>query len=153
VPQSHPILGVGASHTSCAKQVPKASRASTPIHLLATAGLRMLPQEQSQEVLGSVAAVLSRSGFRFSPGWARILEGELEGLYAWVAFNFAAGTLQLLSAGPAGSQDAAKAGGAYKPPAADTWGVLELGGASLQVWIVLASFTDSSLVLHLATTR
>jgi Golgi nucleoside diphosphatase len=78
-----------------AVQVPEASRSATPIHLLATAGLRLLPKQQSEEVLNTVREVLGKSGFLFSPEWARILPGELEGLYAWAAFNYASGALQV----------------------------------------------------------
>jgi Golgi nucleoside diphosphatase len=79
----------------CPTQVPAASRPVTPIHLLATAGLRLLPKQQSEEVLDTVRGVLGKSGFLFKLEWARILPGELEGLYAWAAFNFASGTLQV----------------------------------------------------------
>ncbi len=42
----------------------------------------------------SVRSALAGSGFRFQPSWARILSGDKEGLFAWVGYNYAAGTLQ-----------------------------------------------------------
>lgn len=44
----------------------------TPVQLLATAGLRLLPEEQQQLVLAAAAAVLAGSGFLFvHPGQAQ----------------------------------------------------------------------------------
>ncbi|KAJ9513380.1 hypothetical protein QJQ45_001414 [Haematococcus lacustris] len=143
-------------------KVPSTHWSKTPVHLLATAGLRMLPKSQSKEVLKTVRKTFSESGFLFEDEWASILPGELEGLYAWAAFNFAAGTLQaralhpceMPAAVPAVSCHAAEfpvqpqalpsasglpgvrlsaGAAAYGPPDGSTWGVVELGGASLQI--------------------
>lgn len=62
---------------------------------MATAGLRMLPANQSRAVLDAARAVLSTSGLRFRREWAKVLPGAHEGLYAWTAFNYASGTLQV----------------------------------------------------------
>ncbi|KAL6749889.1 nucleoside phosphatase family-domain-containing protein [Haematococcus lacustris] len=115
-------------------KVPSTHWSKTPVHLLATAGLRMLPKSQSKEVLKTVRKTFSESGFLFEDEWASILPGELEGLYAWAAFNFAAGTLQALpsASGLPGVRLSAGAA-AYGPPDGSTWGVVELGGASLQI--------------------
>jgi hypothetical protein len=46
--------------------------------LKATAGLRMLPQEQSNEVIASVADFLNnkeKSPFLFRTSWAKIISG------------------------------------------------------------------------------
>ncbi|KAG2442008.1 hypothetical protein HYH02_009800 [Chlamydomonas schloesseri] len=47
------------------QQVPSELHAATPIRLLATAGLRLLPEEQQQQVLAAAAEVLAGSGFLF----------------------------------------------------------------------------------------
>ncbi|KAG2440754.1 hypothetical protein HXX76_003611 [Chlamydomonas incerta] len=47
------------------QQVPAELHAVTPIRLLATAGLRLLPAEQQQQVLAAAAQVLAGSGFLF----------------------------------------------------------------------------------------
>jgi hypothetical protein len=76
-------------------QVPEHLWGFTPVHMMATAGMRMLPQNQSEAVLASCRVQLAISGFQFEPAWARVLPGSLEGLYAWVAVNYAAGSLQV----------------------------------------------------------
>ncbi|PNW80812.1 hypothetical protein CHLRE_07g330600v5 [Chlamydomonas reinhardtii] len=54
------------------QQVPAELHAVTPVQLLATAGLRLLPEEQQQLVLAAAAAVLAGSGFLFvHPGQAQ----------------------------------------------------------------------------------
>ena len=93
--------------------VPADALASTPALLYATAGLRSVPTDRAERVLASCRETLRRSPFRFRERDAMILPGEREGLYAWVAANYAAGTL---GAAPA-----------------NTVGVLELGGASMQI--------------------
>jgi hypothetical protein len=55
--------------------------------------------------------VLRRCGFRFEASWARVLGGNDEGIYAWVALNAAEGRLGT----------------------GNTLGALDLGGSSLQV--------------------
>ena len=61
------------------EQVPEVDWSITPIWLKATAGLRMLPSEQSNEVISSVAEFLSnkeKSPFLFRTSWAKIISGS-----------------------------------------------------------------------------
>lgn len=113
------------------EQVPGPLRASTPIGLLATAGLRLLPPVQSEALLGVVRRVLGGSGFGFRPDWVRVLSGEAEGLYAWAAINYAAGRLQAMAEAKHARQRSPSG-----PPPLAPLGVLELGGASMQVTVM-----------------
>ncbi|GIL83577.1 hypothetical protein Vretifemale_12367, partial [Volvox reticuliferus] len=117
-------------------QVPPPLHATTPIRLMATAGLRMLPEEQREAVLGAVRRLLAASGFRFRPKWARVISGDEEGLFAWAGINYAAGRLQALAqeqaTSPRQKDPAVLAGRA----AATTLAVLELGGASMQLTLM-----------------
>jgi apyrase len=96
--------------------VPEDARADTPLMLLATGGVRELSTKNpraSRRVLAScVDALRAQSSFQFSPRYAYVLPGSKEGLYAWVAANYAGGTLGEVTS--------------------KHLGVLELGGASLQ---------------------
>jgi len=104
------------------REVPEEDWAETPIFLLATAGLRMLDPEKQEAILESCRTFLRQdSPFRFEDEWARVLPGNSEGIYGWVAANYAAGALGPLSRG--------------NP--ARLLGVVELGGASAQVTVLV----------------
>ena len=102
-----PLLAFARDH------VPESALAATPVLLMATAGLRSVDPPAASAILRSCRAALAASPFRFRDEWAEVLPGAREGLYAWIAANYAAGTL---GAAPA-----------------DTLGVIELGGASMQI--------------------
>lgn len=70
-----------------------------------------------------VVQILAVSGFLFERNWAAVLPGSTEGIYGFIAANYANGALQ-------------RAASACEQSPADTsafLGVLELGGASFQV--------------------
>ena len=139
--------------------VPKAQWARTPVHLLATAGLRMLPQDKAAAVLEAARGALQGSGFLFRREWARVISGQQEGLYGWLGINFATGALEQLAsqqkqqqqkqgrkerAGGSGSGDSSGSGGSSSGSSGSgvkatqpLLGVLELGGGSLQVTVAL----------------
>jgi Golgi nucleoside diphosphatase len=95
--------------------IPRNSWPTTPVFLLGTAGLRKLNENDRERVMNEARSVLMRCGFRFEPSWARVLGGNDEGIFAWVALNAAEGKL--------GTKD--------------TLGALDLGGSSLQVTFAL----------------
>ncbi|KAG8057036.1 hypothetical protein GUJ93_ZPchr0002g26420 [Zizania palustris] len=82
------------------------------VRLLATAGLRLLEERVQEAILSSCRDVLRASEFRFEDPWAEVIPGSYEGIYAWVAANYALGTL---------------GGDPHK-----AIGIIELGGASAQ---------------------
>ncbi|PUZ51611.1 hypothetical protein GQ55_6G202300 [Panicum hallii var. hallii] len=98
------------------RRVPRERWADTEVRLMATAGLRLLDAAVAESVLESCRDVLRQSGFLFQDKWATVISGAEEGIYAWVAANYALGTL----------------GGDPH----DTTGIIELGGASVQVTFV-----------------
>ena len=84
-----------------------------PVFLGATAGMRMLPPTQVTAILSSIQTTVKQAGFMYKPEWIRVLSGEEEGTFGWVAVNSLLGTLQSQSS--------------------QTFGALDLGGASTQV--------------------
>ncbi|KAA8529422.1 hypothetical protein F0562_033779 [Nyssa sinensis] len=112
--------GAGVSLTEllefAKKKIPKELWGRTEVRLMATAGLRMLELGVQERILESCRRVLSLSGFKFHHGWASVITGPDEGIYAWVVANYALGTL----------------GGDPQ----QTTGIIELGGASAQVTFV-----------------
>ncbi|KAG6547500.1 hypothetical protein Mapa_010948 [Marchantia paleacea] len=98
------------------ENVPEKDRDTTPLYLMATAGLRLLDVDVQDAILDSCRDVLRLGGFMFKDEWASVITGIDEGIYAWVAANYALGTL----------------GGDPQ----ETTGIVELGGASAQVTFV-----------------
>ncbi|KAH7683985.1 Apyrase protein [Dioscorea alata] len=97
-------------------RVPRDLWGDTEVRLMATAGLRLLDVGAQERILDACRKVLKFSGFRFQDDWASVISGSDEGIYAWVAANYALGTL-----------------GSHPQ---NTTGIIELGGASAQVSFV-----------------
>ena len=72
---------------------------STPIFLLATAGMRLLPEDQANVILGEVRKLLTTKRnvhFCFRTMiMARITAGQVEGIYGWVTVTFILGVFAL----------------------------------------------------------
>jgi len=97
--------------------VPAARVASTPIYLRATAGMRLLPVPEQEQIIAAVRRALAASGFRFDKDdWAKVISGEDEGIYGWVTTSYLTGALFGASGGDVGA--------------------LDMGGASLQITFV-----------------
>ncbi|KAK7306727.1 hypothetical protein VNO77_44683 [Canavalia gladiata] len=94
-------------------RVPKQEWGSTKVQLLATEELEGLGTKAAEKVLECCRQVLRGSGFFFKDEWARVVSGEEQGISSWVAVNYALGNL------------------GREPQ--ETTGIVELGGASLQV--------------------
>lgn len=99
------------------KRVPKTQWKNTRVWLMASEGLRGVGLDASKSILESCRRVLRSSGFLFENEWASLLTGQDEGVYAWVAANYALGTL----------------GGDRQ----ETTGIVELAGSSVQVTFAL----------------
>ncbi|KDE05976.1 hypothetical protein MVLG_03662 [Microbotryum lychnidis-dioicae p1A1 Lamole] len=104
--------------------VPASQLDSTPIYLLATAGMRLLPRDQQRAVLYSTCTYLQTYPFKIDDcdQQVRIITGEEEGLYGWVAVNY-------LMDGFDTHDHAAKLGHKHS----STYGFLDMGGASTQI--------------------
>ncbi|KAJ4331187.1 Golgi apyrase [Didymella glomerata] len=105
------------------KHIPQDDVANTPLFLLATAGMRILPAAQRKEVLKEVCDYAHKNTQFQLPDCdvhVQVIPGETEGLYGWIAANY------LL-------------GGFDKPQNHDhgkghsTYGFLDMGGASAQI--------------------
>uniref|UniRef100_A0A7S1TM44 Apyrase n=1 Tax=Erythrolobus australicus TaxID=1077150 RepID=A0A7S1TM44_9RHOD len=103
--------------------VPPHLRASTPVYLRATAGLRMTGEETAEKILASARRELKSSGFMVRDKWVSILGGNDEGIYSWITVNY------LLS-----------------KQATSTVGTLEMGGGSAQIAFVPSALSDAASV-------
>lgn len=104
--------------------IPRDQLSSTPIYLLATAGMRLLPEDQREAVLAATCSYLRTFPFHL-PDCAdqvRVITGEEEGLYGWIAVNYLMDGFDKHEHASAGDR---------KP--SSTYGFLDMGGASTQI--------------------
>ncbi|PFX20399.1 Ectonucleoside triphosphate diphosphohydrolase 5, partial [Stylophora pistillata] len=104
--------------------IPENRRKHTPVALKATAGLRLLPSNSSNQLLEEVRRLFQESPYHFSQeSNVDIMDGTDEGLFAWITVNFLLGGLK---------RDSSK-----------LFGTLDLGGGSTQItlWPVDQSFS------------
>ncbi|XP_013361605.1 PREDICTED: ectonucleoside triphosphate diphosphohydrolase 1 isoform X3 [Chinchilla lanigera] len=127
---SHNLDGLNTYLTECMERsknvVPKSLHPETPIYLGATAGMRLLrmgSEQLAQSVLDEISDILSNYAFDFQG--ARILTGQEEGAYGWITVNYILGTFFQKS----------KWMGMFASKK-DTFGAMDLGGASTQITFV-----------------
>ncbi|KUI68947.1 Golgi apyrase [Cytospora mali] len=103
--------------------IPEDQVEDTPIFLMATAGMRLLPQAQQSALTSEICSYLQETTDFSLPDCdlhIQVIPGETEGLYGWIATNY------LL-------------GGFDRPEDHDhgkghnTYGFLDMGGASAQI--------------------
>ncbi|XP_047433215.1 ectonucleoside triphosphate diphosphohydrolase 7-like isoform X2 [Mugil cephalus] len=124
----HPLLSFAAAH------VPRNKHKETPLYILCTAGMRLLPESQQSAILDDlVTDVPLEFDFLFSRSHAEVISGKQEGVYAWIGINFVLGRFDHADAEDAtvevttGSQN-------QKPMSRRrTVGIMDMGGASLQI--------------------
>jgi len=73
------------------KKIPESAWADTPVTLMATAGLRLLPPDQSKALLAAVKSTLDSSGF-VNKG-VDIMSELDEGVFGWLTVNYLMDTL------------------------------------------------------------
>lgn len=103
--------------------VPKDEVEDTPIFLLATAGMRLLPQYQQDAVLENVCSYLKQHSNFLLPDCdlhVQVIPGETEGLYGWIAANYLLGGFDQPEKYDTGNEH-------------HTYGFLDMGGASAQI--------------------
>ncbi|KAF1964012.1 hypothetical protein BU23DRAFT_83730 [Bimuria novae-zelandiae CBS 107.79] len=124
---SHPH-DVGPDHLDklfhhALKYVPKDEVANTPLFLLATAGMRILPDLQRKSVLKEVCAYARKTTKFQLPDCdlhVQVIPGETEGLYGWITANYLLGGFD----DPEGHDHGKNH---------HTYGFLDMGGASAQI--------------------
>ncbi|NWS08431.1 ENTP8 diphosphohydrolase, partial [Motacilla alba] len=105
--------------------IPAEKQRDVPAYLGATAGMRLLREQNSsatEQVLAEVAKTMQEYPVAFKG--ARILTGEEEGAYGWITINYLLDSFTKYSP---------KAHTWLRPEAANIFGALDLGGASTQI--------------------
>ncbi|KFO89922.1 Ectonucleoside triphosphate diphosphohydrolase 7, partial [Buceros rhinoceros silvestris] len=125
----------GAQGTgTAAAHVPAQKHKETPLYILCTAGMRLLPERQQAAILEDlVRNVPLEFDFLFSKSHAEVISGKQEGVYAWIGINFVLGRFDHEE----DEEDAVVtvALGSQGEPLVRkrTVGILDMGGASLQI--------------------
>lgn len=104
-------------------EVPSKKISETPIYLMATAGMRLLPQSQQTALLQNMCTYLKATTKFILPdcdAHVQIISGETEGLYGWIAANYLLGGFDHPEQHNHGQNH-------------HTYGFLDMGGASAQI--------------------
>ncbi|XP_054437256.1 ectonucleoside triphosphate diphosphohydrolase 1 isoform X2 [Pteronotus mesoamericanus] len=132
---------LGIYLTACMERarevIPTSQHFETPVYLGATAGMRLLRLEDKKladNVLNVVTNVLNRYPFDFKG--ARIITGTEEGAYGWITINYLLGkfTKKLRWFNLRQNENESQ----------ETYGALDLGGASTQITFVPQNQTIES---------
>ncbi|GAP91991.1 putative Golgi apyrase [Rosellinia necatrix] len=105
------------------KKIPHDRHADTPIYLMATAGVRLLPKDQQRSLLSEICTYFRQESQFSLPDCntnIQVIPGETEGLYGWIAANYLLGGFD-------SAQNHAHGKGHH------TYGFLDMGGASAQI--------------------
>jgi len=76
-----PLLEFATSH------VPASAVSTTPVYAFATAGMRLLPKANQTKILGWISTLIEESDFMERDGDVRIISGQEEGGFLWLATN------------------------------------------------------------------
>lgn len=114
--------------------VPEADRPYTPIFLLATAGMRLLPEEDQKEILSTSCELLrERSNFYLPDcdSHVTIIDGETEALYGWLALNYLLKTFNSYTGLPKSISPILENEETIEHQ--KSFGFMDMGGASMQI--------------------
>ncbi|XP_068166685.1 ectonucleoside triphosphate diphosphohydrolase 4 isoform X1 [Antennarius striatus] len=82
----YPLLSFAAEH------IPKHKHQETPLYILCTAGMRILPESQQEALLEDLRTDIPvHFNFLFSDSHVEVISGKQEGVYAWIGINFVLG--------------------------------------------------------------
>ncbi|KFU84806.1 Ectonucleoside triphosphate diphosphohydrolase 4, partial [Chaetura pelagica] len=125
-----PLLSFAAEH------VPRAKHKETPLYILCTAGMRILPESQQKAILEDLLTDIPvQFDFLFSDSHAEVISGKQEGVYAWIGINFVLGRFEH-------TDDEEEAVVEVQVPGSEhheaifrkrTVGILDMGGVSTQI--------------------
>lgn len=114
------LLDFAAAH------IPPEKQAETPLYILATAGMRLLTQEQQDAIYNNLLTNIPKKyQFKLGPHHIETITGKEEGVYSWVSINYLSHKLDRVD----------KVTGKREP----TIGMIEMGGASAQIAFEITS--------------
>lgn len=131
-----PLLNYAEEKLECVN----ADISSTPIFLFATAGLRLLPQVESNAILQSIRSLVkSEYNFVFEDEWAKILSGTEESIYDWLTVQ----QIRLLYEDDEEEKNKILTNHLKEIFYEATVGVIDMGGGSVEVAFVPSNYGDN----------
>lgn len=128
-----PLLRFAAEH------IPKEKHKSSPLYILATAGMRLLPKTDQDLILDNLRKnILKSFSFLFTPGNVQVISGKEEGIYSWVSINYLMGRFDHTFA-KAPLVEVEVEYDKKKLKRMNTISMMEMGGASTQVAFEITS--------------
>ncbi|KAK5925926.1 hypothetical protein CgunFtcFv8_021540 [Champsocephalus gunnari] len=136
----YPLLSFAAAH------VPRSKHKETPLYILCTAGMRLLPDSQQTAILEDlITDVPLDFEFLFSSSHAEVISGKQEGVYAWIGINFVLGRFDHADDEEATVEVTTGSQNQQPISRRRTVGIMDMGGASLQIaYEVPSAITFSS---------
>ncbi|KAK2192793.1 hypothetical protein NP493_22g01024 [Ridgeia piscesae] len=117
-------ISLGNGRT-CQPVHPLACTNPSDVHL--SSGMRMLLETDADAVMKRIHKILtnkSKNRFKYRRIQSRVLSGEEEGAFGWLSVNYLNNLFPI---------DGGAIGGGTASKTDDSWGITELGGASLQI--------------------
>ncbi|XP_033985934.1 ectonucleoside triphosphate diphosphohydrolase 7-like [Trematomus bernacchii] len=136
----YPLLSFAAAH------VPRSKHKETPLYILCTAGMRLLPDSLQTAILEDlITDVPLDFDFLFSSSHAEVISGKQEGVYAWIGINFVLGRFDHADDEEATVEVTTGSQNQQPISRRRTVGIMDMGGASLQIaYEVPSAITFSS---------
>ncbi|KAM4883603.1 ectonucleoside triphosphate diphosphohydrolase 4 isoform 1-T3 [Sylvia borin] len=125
-----PLLSFAAEH------VPRSKHKETPLYILCTAGMRILPESQQKAILEDLLTDIPvHFDFLFSDSHAEVISGKQEGVYAWIGINFVLGRFEHTDDEDEAVVEVQIPGSERHNPIfrKRTVGILDMGGVSTQI--------------------
>ncbi|XP_051667808.1 ectonucleoside triphosphate diphosphohydrolase 4 isoform X1 [Manacus candei] len=125
-----PLLSFAAEH------VPRAKHKETPLYILCTAGMRILPESQQKAILEDLLTDIPvQFDFLFSDSHAEVISGKQEGVYAWIGINFVLGRFEHTDDEEEAMVEVHIPGSEHQESIfrKRTVGILDMGGVSTQI--------------------
>lgn len=110
--------------------IPAEKHSETPVYVLATAGMRLLPPKKQKKILKETCSSLKKNTKFYIPNckdFVQIIDGETEGIYGWLGLNYLMGQFN--------EYDASK-------EEHESIGFMDMGGASTQIAFVPSSLEE-----------
>lgn len=133
----YPLLRHAANH------IPKSKHSETPLHILATAGMRLLSKKKQDAIIKNlINGIPLHFDFLFSSTQIEVITGKQEGIYAWITINYVLGRFNHSDGHVHGNSSFAQL-------RKQTVGSLDMGGASTQITFEVPK--SEKLPAHLTT--